>query len=119
MSLTLQQLTEKIANQQKAMGYTDYINIGPKEQMGYLRDVSLALVVEVVEMLQELPWKPWKAIEDQPLNLEKAAEESVDALVFLIDTMLIINPQIDLEDLILRVLDKIDKRIAGHYGKQS
>ena len=101
------------------MGYTAYINHSLENRMHYLRDISLALIAEVVEMLQELPWKPWKPVGDQPCNLKKAEDESVDIFVFLIDAMLIVNPNIDIEEAVLATLKKIDKRInETNYKRQ-
>lgn len=116
--MKLNEMVQRIKAQQDKMGYTDYINSSPAARMDYMRDITLALIVEAVEMLQELPWKPWKPMSGQPLNIKKAEEESVDVLVFLIDAMLIINPEMDLEEVLTQVLDKIDKRIANKYGKQ-
>lgn len=116
--MQIEEIVNKIKAQQEKMGYTAYINVGIKERMNYLRDISLSLIVELAEVLQELPFKPWKAIEDQPCDFVKAEEESVDIFVFLVDLMLIINPCIDLEGAIMTVLQKIDSRIAEKYGKQ-
>ena len=116
--MQIEEIVNKIKVQQDKMGYTAYINVGLKERMNYLRDISLSLIVEVVELLQELPFKPWKAIEDQPCNFAEAEKESIDIFVFLIDLMLILNPCIDLEGAITAVLQKIDSRIAERYGKQ-
>ncbi len=50
--------------------------------------ISLALMVETVEMLQELNWKPWKKTQ-HPVKMEKVKEELVDCLHFLLELMII------------------------------
>lgn len=117
--MEIKELLTRIKAQQDSMGYTAYIEAGFENRMNYLRDLSLALVVELSEMLQNLPWKPWKAIEDQPYDLNKANGEYSDIMVFLIDIFLTLNPTLDLEAFLSATLDKIDKRITEKYGKQN
>jgi len=55
---------------------------GQEGRMQYIRDTCLALNIEVAEFLQELPWKPWRPAYRQPCNIDKAAEELVDVIIF-------------------------------------
>lgn len=55
---------------------------GQEDRMQYIRDTCLALNIEVAEFLQELPWKPWRPAYRQPCNIDKAAEELVDIIIF-------------------------------------
>jgi dimeric dUTPase (all-alpha-NTP-PPase superfamily) len=50
----------------------------------YAKDMVLALLDEVHEILRELPWKPWKS-SDTPVDTDKLKEEIVDAWHFLLN----------------------------------
>jgi len=116
--MKLEDLIARIAGQQKRMGYTAFVEEAAENRMDYLRDTSLALIIELVEMLQHLPWKPWKPVTEQPLNMDKAESEYSDVLVFAIVIMLTINPFMNIGAVLRETLEKIDKRIEANYGKQ-
>ena len=52
------------------------------EKMDYLRDLCLALNIEVAEFLQELPWKPWCDSSGQKNDEYLAGNEAVDIIIF-------------------------------------
>jgi dimeric dUTPase (all-alpha-NTP-PPase superfamily) len=66
---------------QKKLGvYPTYMN------ETYIKDMTLASIVELTEVLNETPWKPWK--KQQKIDREKYAEELADVLHFIINLCL-------------------------------
>ena len=72
-------------------------------QVEDLRLQSLALIVEVGELLQEVNWKPWKYNKEPFIVGDKAKEEWVDVLLFVLNMAhsLKINPN-EMEELITK-----------------
>jgi len=72
-------------------------------QVEDLRLQSLALIVEVGELLQEVNWKPWKYSNKRFFIGDKAKEEWVDVLLFVLNMAhsLKINPN-EMEELIFK-----------------
>ena len=115
----MQEIIERIRNQQKLMGYTEMIQHSPEARMDYGRDIALALVKEVSEVLDEMPWKPWKSLWTQSMNEKKASLEVADVIVFAVVLHLTLCPGYSLEEAMQEVLDKIDNRVkTTNYGKQ-
>ena len=52
----------------------------------YIKDMILAAMDELTEVLRETPWKPWK--KQQVFNREKYKEELVDLLHFFVNLCL-------------------------------
>jgi len=52
----------------------------------FIKEQSMALIVEVTEALNEIPWKTWK--KDQQLNLPAFHEELADIQLFLINLVI-------------------------------
>lgn len=117
-TMRLNELIQRVKKQQDKMGYSKYTESSLENRMDYLRDLVLALNVELVEMLQNVPWKPWKPVYEQTLNSKEAEREFSDVFVFLIGICLTINPVMDLEKVLLETLEKVDKRIENNYGIQ-
>ena len=117
--ITIVELIARIKQQQKDMGYADYINSHPRCKWNYIRDISLSLIKETSEFLDEVPWKPWKALTDQKCDTEKAAMELIDILVFNLVLWISLNPTIDIEDAIEKTMTKIEDRIKHGYGQQT
>ena len=65
----MQDLIQRIARQQKDMGYKQLIDESMYNRIDYARDITLALIKETTEFLDEIPWKPWKSPEEQELNI--------------------------------------------------
>lgn len=60
--------------------------LGPfnvKRRMTQHRDICLALLAEVTEILDTAPWKPWRPDDYKGVDVEHMAEEVVDAYFFL------------------------------------
>lgn len=116
------EIVNKIYDLQCQMGY-----LGPdgtatqsiEDRIDYFRDITLALVKEVMEALDEVPWKPWRSIFEQSLNTKKAVYEICDILVFTIVLYLILESPISLEEAMGQTLAKIEKRIKEEgYGRK-
>ncbi len=115
----MQQIIDEIKELQTVMGYTDYINKNADNRLSYGRNISLALVVELVEVLQNVPWKPWKSLFDQKLDCESASKEIADVIVFAVVLHLTFCPHSNLEDDVWEALKKVRKRVENeNYGKQ-
>jgi hypothetical protein len=115
----MRQIIERIKIQQEIMGYAGMIERSPELRMDYGRDIALALMKEVSEVLDEMPWKPWKPITEQPCNQVKASREIADVIVFAVVLHLTLCPSCSLEEAMREVLKKIDNRInTQNYGKQ-
>lgn len=90
-------------------------------KMDYIRDLCLALNVEVAEILQELPWKPWRKHEDQVCDFEAARDEVSDIIIFAIDIWLQLNHECEYT---VKLVDQIKakqaiciERIKNKYNK--
>lgn len=53
------------------------------KRTSYIKDMSLALIDEIMEVIRETPWKPWK--KHQPFNQDKIKSELIDAWHFIIN----------------------------------
>lgn len=58
--------------------------------MSYIRDMSLALIAEIFEMLNEAPWKPWTT-NAAPINKDLFMKEMVDVWCFFMNLMLAVD----------------------------
>lgn len=65
---------------QLAIGGSDPRGRTPKEQMEYIREMTLAVTDEMHEFLQETGWKTWASSDH--VNTDAAFAELVDALQF-------------------------------------
>jgi NTP pyrophosphatase (non-canonical NTP hydrolase) len=115
----MRQIIEKVKFQQEFMGYADMIERSSELRMVHGRDIALALIKEVSEVLDEMPWKPWRPLREQPCNQAKASHEIADVIVFAVVLHLTLCPGQSLEEAMQEVLKKVDKRIeTQNYGKQ-
>lgn len=115
----MQKIVDRIKAQQEKMGYIDFFNQSPDGRIAYIREVTLALVKEAMEFLDETPWKPWgKKADRAEYNLEAAALEICDIIVFAIVLYLSLHPTIPLEEAMERTLAKIDERLKQGYSKK-
>lgn len=53
------------------------------------KDLVLAMMSELAEVLAETPWKPWKDYTGFEIDMAKLREESVDILFFLLELMIV------------------------------
>lgn len=114
----MQEIIKRIKAQQKAMGYTDFIDQSEENQVDYIRDITLALIKETTEFLDETPWKPWKKKDEQHFHRANAIHEICDIIVFAIVLHLTVDPDVPLEMVMGLTLDKIDERINNGYGQK-
>ena len=77
-------MLEQVKSYQAKLGY-DFNYETREEQMDHIRDLSLALNVEVAEFLEWLPFKPWRSIESQECNESEAAYELIDIFFFTVN----------------------------------
>jgi len=117
--MQFQELIKRIKEQQRAMGYLSAIRLSEDAKIEYIRNLALALQVEIAEFMQEIPWKPWDPGVLLDGQKERAAMELVDVLVFWCDLWIALDPQIPIETAIEETLKKIDKRINTGYGCQT
>jgi len=114
----LQELIQRIKDQQKAMGYHSLCENSKDFRMSYIRDITLSLQKEVSEFLNEIPWKPWKAINKQHYDKHRAALELMDIIVFTIVLYVTLNPDADIDYYMEATMTKIEQRIKNGYGLQ-
>jgi len=116
--MNLNWIVKTIKKQQQKMGYENYINFSKENQLQYMRDISLALTKEVSEFLDEIPWKPWNSIDTQSEDIEAAALELCDIIVFTLVLYITLDPDMPLEKAMEQTLTKINKRIKSGYTGQ-
>ena len=93
------------------------------EKMDYLRDLCLALNVEVSEFLQELPWKPWCPSSGQKCDEYAAGNEVVDIIIFALNLWINLGnfqPGMCADELIKRINQKQKvnlERLQSGYNK--
>jgi hypothetical protein len=75
-------MMEQIKEYQKKLGY-DFNYKTREEQMTHIRELTLAMMVEVTEFVDWTPWKPWRDVADQEMNESEAAYELVDIFFFM------------------------------------
>lgn len=90
----------------------------PLQKMQSVRNLSLALMMELAELVDSLPWKPWREIEDQPFDIDNVKREMIDIIFFLgaIREDLGITP----EELVVTYKDVMinnTKRLTDGYSK--
>lgn len=92
--MELREAIEKIQEYQAKLGYKgEYASI--EARMEHVRQLSLALSVEVGEFLDWLPWKPWRDAKDQDFNQAEGAYELIDIFFFTIDLWLALGMPIE------------------------
>lgn len=69
----------------------DHSQLNDAERMHFMRQYSLALIVEQAELLQTLPWKPWKYNNQSSFDKSEALREWCDCLIFLLDQALALD----------------------------
>jgi len=99
------------------MGYFQQTQDSKTFKWSYIRDISLALSVEVSEFLQELPWKPWSHNEDASYDEIKAAKEICDIIVFALVLWITLDPKADIDEMMESTFKKVEDRIKDlNYG---
>ena len=114
------QLTEaidQIKEYQKKLGY-DGTYETTEAQMAHIRDLSIALNVEVSEFLEWLPWKPWRPAEKQQFQKIPAAEELIDIFFFTVNLWLALGMDPTIFDAMFEAkLQENLNRIERGYSK--
>ena len=80
--MSVKKLIDEQIRLQNAMGHPPGDYPSAEHKLRYLRELCLALHVEVSEFLQEIPWKPWCTLGTQRYNPKAAAEELADVMIF-------------------------------------
>jgi len=112
-----QEAFDVIQDYHSAMGYTAQ-EMTREEKLLNARNFSLALFMEVSEIVDSFPWKPWRKTEDQTCNIDNLVDEVVDCLFFLNGICEIF--EIDYETLANAFENKMSEnynRIARGYSK--
>jgi len=115
--LTFEEMYKVIQDYHGALGHCRVFDT-ELQRFQAIRNKSLALMMEVAELVDSLPWKPWREIEDQPYDLDNAKREIVDIIFFLVGICedLAIEPE-DIEEKFFQVFHNNQKRIASGYNK--
>lgn len=84
---------------QQRMGY-DFAKMSNTEKAAYIKEYTLFATDELHEMLHELPhFKPWRKYSDDPALVtmanEKACEEFIDAIHFILNIALALGLSAD------------------------
>lgn len=82
--MDIKQIFEEIEKYHNTLGYHDRDPMTTKRHQERLRQIGLALFVEVGELVDSLPWKPWRAHRDQQYLKDNALREIVDIVFFLV-----------------------------------
>ena len=80
--MSVKKLIDQVITLQTELGYPPGEFESAEAHMQYVRELCLALHVEVSEFLQEIPWKPWCTLGTQRYNPKAAAEELADVMIF-------------------------------------
>lgn len=98
--MTIDELLESTRELQAHSFDVDPAHLDDEAWADYVRDMTLAAIVELTEFLQETRWKPWKAEQGRPEGPDAdvaAVEELVDVLHFLMN--LFVAMSVDGEEL--------------------
>jgi hypothetical protein len=93
---------------QASMGY-DFASMGLEMRVEYIKDMTLAAVRELFELLDETSWKPWAT--GTYVNRAKAFGELVDAWHFFMNLALALCPNATPDDVARMLTD-------GYHEKQ-
>ena len=55
-----------------------------EQRVQSVRNLSLAVMMELAELVDSTPWKPWRPMEDQGFDRDNAAREVIDIMFFLV-----------------------------------
>ena len=83
-------------------------------QEQYIKDMVLAAIVELTEILNETPWKPWK--KQQELNYENYCKEIADLFHFVINLCIVadINPDMLFELYMAKNRENVVRHKGGY-----
>jgi len=90
-----------------------------EQRMNSFRNSSLALMMELAELVDSMPWKPWRSVEEQTYDIENAKREVVDILFFLVS--LCEEMHVTAEDIEIKfhqVIANNYKRLDNGYSKK-
>ena len=90
-----------------------------EQRMQSLRNGSLALMMELAELVDSIPWKPWREIADQTFDKDNATREIVDIIFFLVQIceQIQITPR-EIEHKFNQVLLNNYDRLTDGYSKK-
>ena len=101
----------------KALGYNRPLDT-LSQRMQSMRNSSLALMMELAELIDSTPWKPWRDVVDQEFDKDNATREVVDIIFFLVSICeeLHITPR-EIEGKFHQVLKNNYARLNNGYSK--
>lgn len=90
-----------------------------EQRMQSMRNSSLALMMELAELIDSTPWKSWRNIADQTFDKDNAIREVVDIIFFLVSICeeLHIKPE-EIENKFIQVLKNNYARLDNGYSKK-
>jgi len=90
-----------------------------EQRMQSMRNSSLALMMELAELIDSTPWKSWRNIADQTFDKDNAIREVVDIIFFLVSICeeLHIKPE-EIENKFVQVLKNNYARLDNGYSKK-
>jgi len=90
-----------------------------EQRMQSMRNSSLALIMELAELVDSTPWKSWRSIANQTFDKDNATREVVDIIFFLVSICeeLHITPK-EIEDKFVQVLKNNYARLDNGYSKK-
>lgn len=77
----MQKLLENQEKIQKQLG----TNV---KDIQFLRNMALATIIEIGEVINESPWKPWKPEDYKDVDFEKVLGELADVQIFVFNMLL-------------------------------
>ena len=87
------------------------------QRMQSMRNSSLALMMELAELVNSTPWKPWA--NNQELDIDNAKREVIDIIFFLVSICEQLEiSAVELEDKFTEVLVNNYKRLDNGYSKK-
>jgi dimeric dUTPase (all-alpha-NTP-PPase superfamily) len=99
-----------------AYGKDPYDITDPKERIQFIKDMELALRMELGEMLDETGWKPWAT--SKHVNEEAGQGELADVLLFFINLCMAFNasPEVIAAKTFEKMQRNLDRQLAGYDG---
>ena len=93
-----------------------------EQRVQSVRNLSLAVMMELAELVDSTPWKPWRPMVDQGFYRDNAAREVIDIMFFLVaicEDLNITAEQLEtkfaavLHNNLLRLEDGYSKKMGG------
>lgn len=104
---------EKLREYHKRLG-RPFLNSSEEHKFTQLRELSLALFMEIAEFTESFQWKPWR--EARTIDTDNSLEELSDILVFTDSILMLLGKSWpDLFERLDRKIQEINERIDNGY----